>query len=59
MRKRNQDKNENQFKFDFQTTNNRDFSQKEKGLNSLIQAVGADKAGTSDKVQLLALLRPN
>ena len=56
MRKRNQDKNENQFKLEFQS-NNRSFSKEEKELNSLAQAVGADKAGVSEKVQSASVFK--
>ena len=50
MRKRNQDKNESQFEFNFQADNS-GFSKEEKELNSLVQSAGVSKAEVSEKVQ--------
>ena len=54
MRKRNQYKNEIQFQLDFQATN-RDFSKKEKELNSLAQPVGVCKTGAGETVESVSV----
>ena len=53
MRKRNQDKNENQFKLEFQA-DNRGFSEAEKELNSITQSA---KVEISEQVQSASIFK--